>query len=153
MKKILKGIALVSGLIGLLFTAIGLYSWFNTRVFLEKARRVPGEVVEIRQGDSERDGTEISTRSVAVIQYSYEGEDRTLISQVQTNPPAYSVGEKVTVLVNSDRTTEARLESWLELFFFAAVFGGLGPIMLATSALLLRLGLGPESGPSRSLKK
>ncbi len=150
MKKILKGIALVSGLIGLLFTAVGLYSWFNTRVFLEKARRVPGEVVEIREGDSDRDGAEVNTRSVAVIQFSYEGEARTLISQVQTSPPAYSVGEKVTVLVNSDRSTDARVESWLELYFFAAIFGGLGPIMLATSALLLRLGPGGagRSGPA-----
>ena len=150
MKKVLRVIAVFSGLIGSLFTAVGLYSWFNTRVFLERARRVPGEVVEIRQGDSDRDGAEVNTRSVALIQFSYEGEARTLISQVQTSPPAYSVGEKVTVLVNSDRSTDARVESWLELYFFAAIFGGLGPIMLATSALLLRLGPGGagRSGPA-----
>ena len=145
MKKMIKGIALSSSLVGLLFTAIGLYSWNSTRVFLEKARRVTGEVVEIRQGDSETDGTEVSTRSVAVVQFSDEGESRTLLSQIETSPPAYTVGQKVTVLVNSDRSTEARIESWLELYFFAAVFGGLGPIMLATSALLLRLGPGAES--------
>ncbi len=145
MKNDLKWLYRGAGLIGVLFSGIGVATWHSTQQFLGRSRSVVGEVIELRQG---RDSGSPS-RSVAVVQFHWEGEARTLVTQTETQPPAYSVGQQVDVRVDPARPEDVRLDSWLELYFLSAVFGFLGGVFLLISFLIRRLGGTDPSDPAQ----
>jgi len=110
--------------LGLLFSAIGGTSLLSTFNFFERAVSNPGRVTGFQQG-------------APIVRYEYQGVTSELIGGVQTNPPVYQLGESVTVMLNPSFPSEARLDGWLENYFFASIFGGLGGVFLIVALAFL----------------
>ena len=144
MSKEFKFIRLLFGGIGLLFSLLSGAFGFKTQQFIARSRPVAGEVIEMRQGR----GSDSPSRSVAVVQFNWEGATQTLVTQVESSPPAYSLGQKVIVRVDPASPDDARVESWLENYFLVTVFGFIGGVFLLISFLMVRFGRRQESEPS-----
>ena len=63
-----------------------------------------------------------------VVEYTVRGVDYRLTG-TYTNPPAYDVGDRVTVRYERANPENARLDSFVELWLFPVVFGGVGLLL------------------------
>ncbi|MDB5103507.1 MAG: hypothetical protein JWP91_1196 [Fibrobacteres bacterium] len=120
--SLILGIGLSAGLIFCLYEKAG---------FLRDAERLDGMVVDNRESWGSKGNT-----WNAVVEYANpEGGMERFESGVSSNPPAFAIGEKVTVLVSRDgsgRCIESLMELWfvpLLLGVFALAFGGPGLVM------------------------
>lgn len=110
--------------VGLLTGALTAYTLIDSIRFQRRAVAVPGQVKELI-------GHKTMT---AVVEYvDATGEPRELRSGWASNPPAFEVGERVTVLHDRDDPKKARIQSFGELWgvslfssVFALIFGGVG---------------------------
>jgi hypothetical protein len=110
--------------VGLLTGALAAYLLIDSIRFQQRAVAVPGQVTALI-------GHETMT---AVVEYvDATGEPRELHSGWATNPPAFDMGERVTVLHDRDDPKRARIQSFGELWgtalftgVFALMFGGAG---------------------------
>lgn len=128
-------------LIGGIFAAVGvvcglLAAWLYAiqSDFEAEAVRAPGSVVRLEGGGKGRR---------PVVRFFAEAEDREveITGQVSSSPPAYSVGEKVTVLYRPGHPEDGRIVGFLEQYFaitllgaFFVIFGGVGAGLLVTHA-------------------
>lgn len=110
--------------VGLLTGALTAYALVDSIRFQQRAVAVPGEVTELIGHD---------TMTAVVAYVDATGEPREVRSGWATNPPAFDVGERVTVLHDRDDPKRARIQSFGELWgmalfssVFALVFGGAG---------------------------
>jgi hypothetical protein len=119
-----------SPLIGLALSAgslLGLYLAFRllrkATELKRRAVRVPGTVIEMIATPSTNGDTQ--NLYLFAPRYGFRtpaGKEITVISPDSSRPPAYKVGQRVSVLYDS-QTGEARLSTWMELTG--------GPIILA----------------------
>jgi len=110
--------------VGILFSSIGGASLISTLNFRDRAVPSPARVIGLQQG-------------APIVRYEYQGLSRELVGSVKTTPPAYQVGESVNVLLNPAFPSEVKLDGWMELYFFASVFGGIGGIFLLVGLAFL----------------
>ncbi len=138
MNGTLRIIAILFSLIGLLAAGVGLALAANTIRFRSSAARAEGVVTDL----AHRNGM-----ARAVVEFvDTKGAKHELVSSVETNPPAYAIGEHVHVYYPVERPEQARVdalfESWGASVFcglFAAIFGGIGGGMLLGSIRRARL--------------
>ena len=120
-------------LFGSVFVAVGLWTLVNGLRFRADASRAEGEVIRLewdnRPGD--RHGASPVVR--------YRVQDRTVEfrGHIYSNPPAYSVGEVVSVLYPAESPDEARIESFFEQYFLPLIFGGMGLVFSVVGLGLL----------------
>ncbi|MFI9487313.1 DUF3592 domain-containing protein [Promicromonospora sp. NPDC052451] len=133
---LLVGIGLLA--MGAVFgTAAGVLA-AGTAEFLASARPADGVVVGLDE-DLSRDG-DGRTRSVyhPVVAYEVGGQEHTVTGRTGTSPPAYDVGERVTVLYDPAAPDEARIKEgyayWLE-----TVFGLVALVLCAVGGVLVVL--------------
>jgi hypothetical protein len=110
--------------VGLLTGALSAYALVDSIRFQQRAVAVPGEVTELMGHD---------TMTAVVAYVDATGEPREVRSGWATNPPAFDVGERVTVLHDRDDPKRARIQSFGELWgmalfssVFTLAFGGAG---------------------------
>jgi hypothetical protein len=102
---------------GLLVAA--LVAIHSTLAFREDAIETPGSVVAIESGKP-------------VVEFvDREGRSQRVVGSVSSKPPAYEVGERVTVRHPPGRPGEARIDGWLETWFLATLLGGMGTAFAA----------------------
>lgn len=112
---------LLFGLVGLGFLSAGTYVLYQRGVQASDAVAVHGEVIGLACGRGSR-----STCSARVAFEYPPGQREEILSGVSSRPPAYAVGEHVTVLV-SPRDGRARIDNFSErwgLPLFLLAFGG-----------------------------
>jgi hypothetical protein len=105
---------------GMLWGATLFYS--NTSTFLEEAITAPGTVVDLVASHS-RDST---TYRPSVEFTSRSGAPASFVSSTGSNPPSYSVGQKVEVLYRPTNPRDARINDFFTLWGGATVLGGMG---------------------------
>lgn len=105
---------------GMLWGAALFYS--NTSTFLKDAITAPGTVVDLvasRSSDS-------TTYRPSVEFTSRNGEPASFVASNGSNPPSYSVGQKVEVLYRPTNPRDARINDFFSLWGAATVLGGMG---------------------------
>ena len=131
--------------VGSLFFVIGLglllaafFSYRSTSSFVDAALRMPGTVVELtRSASSGSTSTASGSTYRPVVSFrDANGNKHEFISSVGSNPPSHRKGEAVEVLYLENEPHEAKINSFMHLWFFAVLLGGLGLVFL-----LLGLGL------------
>lgn len=124
-----KVVAVVFSLIGLVFLMIGVGFVCSSYSLLSVAQRTEGTVIRL-VGNGRRG-------SVApVVEFFLEGNRREFQSWLSTSPPQFGVGEKVTVLYDPNDPQRASIESFVTLWLFSTIFGGIGVVMLVVSGVL-----------------
>jgi hypothetical protein len=61
-----------------------------------------------------------------VFRYTWQGKEELYFSTTYTNPPAFDVGEKVTLYVNPSGTNDVMVDSFSERFLAMTIVGGIG---------------------------
>lgn len=138
----LFGIFLLIGL-GLLGGAA--YLVLDTRADIARAETAAGTVIDLI-GRRDSDGDTIYYPHVRYVTRS--GETVEFTASVGSSPPAFDVGEPVSVLYDPAAPTEARIDSFFQLWFGAVILGGIGLVFIviggAGSLIALRSRAKPE---------
>ncbi len=122
----------VRGLLGVLgfLIGVGLIAWSgsiiqDSRNFLATASTTTGVVTDLRLSSSSR-----STTYYPVVRYTAEGAAHTIIGRGGSNPPAYSIGEKVKVIYPPGEPQAGRLNNFMDLWMLPLIPGGLGLVLV-----------------------
>lgn len=126
---------------GLIFVALGAgllagaaFAWLHTRRFVAGAAPGFGEVVGLREHNDE--GVSYSP----VIRFSGPGGRAVeFTDNVSTNPPGYSVGDRVKILYDPASPKRARIASTFRLYLLATALGVVGGGFLAVGLLVTAL--------------
>jgi len=119
--------------IGALELAIGLFTFFRTRSFLERAVSAAGVVAELRESRGSEGGTVFQP----VVSYqTIEGETRQFVDSVASNPPGFQVGESVPVAYDRADPGRAKIRKPFRLWFVTGLFASMGVLFLILGAVL-----------------
>ena len=140
-------------LLGITFFVLGpcslvgaLVSAWRTHAFLARSVAVQGTVVQfklVRGLHHANDGF------APIFTFAADGRSYTLVSDYATAPPAFKVGERVTVHYEKGHPEEARLESFSQLWLFDLIAGSLGALFtLAFLGVIFA-----RAGPPRVYKR
>lgn len=128
--------------VGLIFVPLGaaflvaaLLSWLHTRRFVAESVPALGEVV----GLSERDGDDVTYAPVIRFR-GPGGRPFEFTETTSSNPPGYSVGDRVEILYHSQDPRQARVASPFRLYLLAMIFGGLGGIFFVVGLAIAAFG-------------
>jgi len=116
-------------LVGALFAAVGLVfcgvsanSFLSSRSFFAKALEADGVVVGLTEIIYEdNDDRESILYAPEVVFSTADGEEVTFTSGVGSSPPNYRIGQQVKVFYEPTEPQNAKVDSWLERWFDAAV--------------------------------
>lgn len=117
------------GIAGVIFAMVGFLMllggglWaHSTSTFIDDAGSAQGEVIELVARRSS-DSTTYAPRYRFVV----EGQQAyTVISSSSSSPPAYDVGEQVKVLYDPENPTDAKIDSFMGLWFGPVLIIGMG---------------------------
>jgi hypothetical protein len=98
--------------IGLLFLAISTIVYISNSNFKDSAVKVTGVVVNFPHQP--------------LIEYYYGEQLYNFRASTSSNPPSYTIGEKVDIFVNPENPQEAIIDNFLESYLMISIFGGLG---------------------------
>lgn len=123
-----------------LFAAIGLglltgaaLVYNHTASFISRASRAQGTVTAMVPQRS----TDNSVRYRPIVRFEHGGQEIQFGDSVSTDPPAFNVGQAVTVLYLESNPHDARIDSFTSLWFLPALLGGMGAIFLAVGGGLI----------------
>ena len=126
-----SGCLLVFGnLFCLIFIGIGAWWGYGSFRLVQGGATTTGRVVDILVSRDD-DGDSYAP----VVAYTVRGVDYQMTG-TYTSPPAYDLGDRVTVRYDRADPETARLDSFVELWLFPLVFGGLGLLF----AVILNVG-------------
>jgi hypothetical protein len=114
---IMAGIGVVVASIGI---SIGIKAW----LFEASAREAEGTVIRMNR--------HLSRGKVSyspVVSYEINGKSFQLRSDVATSPPAFRVGEKVTVLYRAGHPADGQIKSFSEQWVLPLIVTGLGTVV------------------------
>lgn len=131
-----KVVAITFALIGSMFLVIGVgFSW-SSYSLLTVAKRSEGTVIKLVQnGQQARHGNRAGV--APVVEFFLEGNRHEFQSWLSTSPPQFDVGDKVTVLYDPNDPRRAGIESFVTLWLFPTIFGGIGVVMLVVATVIL----------------
>ncbi len=123
----------ITGWIGGALVALAAFLAFGQHAWLQKAETSEGVVTELikSRGTKARNNYKPRIRFTA-----NDGSSHELISNLASNPPAYSVGERVWIAYDQ-RTYQARILSFGERYGFTAVLASVGMALIFMSAAFI----------------
>ena len=109
-EHLLTIIAACFALLGIVITPVGLIWWQHVRSFVQTAEKTEGTVIElVKEGKTYR----------PIVEYAdHMGQRQELRSRTGTNPPSYSVGDKVQILYDRNDPDSVKINHWLTLYIF-----------------------------------
>ena len=113
--------------IGLVCLACALTGLINTQVYLARAERAQGTVVEV-VGSRDSDG---GMGYVPRVRYSVEGRPYEIMGATSTNPPAYYKDQNVDVLFSRANPSKGTLDVWMEHYLLVIICTVIGLAFLA----------------------
>ena len=114
-----KFVALIILFTSILAFAGACYFYFDTKGFLAEAATTEGTVIElVRKSSSDNQDTFAPTFQFK----DQSGKEHTIESSTSSNPPAYSVNEKVKLFYLEDNPKEARIDGFVSLWGAATIF-------------------------------
>jgi hypothetical protein len=119
-------LALVFGLIGIVLLLAGLGCGIATLVARQGAVHTEGQVIDqVRSGSSRRN----RGGYLIVVRYAdAHGNRYEVSSRIGSNPPAAATGESVGIYYPPEHPEDGRIDLFLENWFLACLFGGLGSV-------------------------
>ena len=75
--------------------------------------------------------------AVPEVRYFLDGIDHTIFGRISTSPSAYAVGQKVTVYYFPEHPEDGVIGSFVELWLFPVIFGGLGLVLTLAGAFAI----------------
>lgn len=130
--------------IGVLLLGVSAWLVVEHRRFATAAQRVDGIVTRLERNPGGRSGT-----FHAFVQFRDGDRTVEVRSRTASSPPAFAVGEAVTVLYEPGRADQARIEAFSEQYLLVSIFGGLG--MVFTAVGLGILFFSRRGGPSENV--
>ena len=132
-KKILIRASII---IGAILLGFSLYSLISTSLFLKKAKKAEGIVLElIASKDSENE-----TLYAPVFEFKDQsGQSYVIRSSTYTNDYVFKVGQKVEVLYDPSSPQKARINSFFNIWGFVVVLGGIGGVFFIVGVVLLKM--------------
>lgn len=134
--------------VGLVFAGIAVIVAVSTAVFVARAQRVEGRVVENRVEQNAitflRGDEPTGMLYYPVVEYSSGGVEYRVTGRRGTTSRVYEPGAPATVLVSGRNPERARLDTVSGVWGSAIILGGLGALFLLLSALA-PLGFGGAS--------
>jgi hypothetical protein len=114
----------------------------HTASFVRGAARAQGTVTALVPQQSTDYGSITKTPYTRytyqpVVRFIYKGQLIQFNDSVASSPPAYHVGETVSVLYRESNPYDARIDSFLSLWLIPLIFGGIGAIFLAIGAAMM----------------
>ena len=108
----------------------------HTAWFLNHSASATGTIVDLLDV---LDAEDNSHTYAPVFRFTADGGTAyTITSHNSTNPPEFSIGEKVTVRYLPSNPAGARIQSFFQLWFVSAMFGSIGLAFLLTGYVLHR---------------
>ncbi|MDJ1180792.1 DUF3592 domain-containing protein [Roseofilum sp. BLCC_M91] len=139
-QKTLKVVGITFSSIGFLLLIVTGVLGFNTRSFLEVAKKAEGSVVELIRRRSSNSSSSTSRSYVfhPVIQFeTANGEAVEFESNRGSNPPAFQTGQSVIVLYNPEEVNQAKIDSFWDLWLIAMITGLNGSVFFFIGVVLL----------------
>lgn len=124
----MKAIAALFILVGMGLLIGAFLSYDDTNSFLEGAIRADGVIVKnLERKDVDTKSHRKSVTYFPVIHFvTPKGERIEFNSLVGSNPPRYSVGQRISVLYLPDNPYEARINDSFSIWGFTAIVGAIG---------------------------
>lgn len=128
--KVIATVKYVFTAVGAAMLAGAFLLYQNTRTFVEDATRTEGTVVELVESRSSD-----STTYRPVVDFTTStGETIRFTSSSGSNPPSYSVGEKVALFYLADAPQQAKIDGYFSLWGAPTIVGGLGSVFFLIGA-------------------
>jgi Protein of unknown function (DUF3592) len=120
LKLLLKIGGWICVIVGIIVLTISFFIYLHTRSFVQSASRAQGTVIRL---DENRGGPE----SYPVFTFrDAKGQAHEIESNTGENPPAYKIGDAVTLLYQSNRPANAEIDSFFNVWGWNIVLGGVG---------------------------
>jgi len=117
-------LGVIFALVGTVFAGVGIGMGVWWTVWAVGARRTEGTVVSmVASGDE--------GGMAPVVSYQVAGKTYEHRSKFSSSPPAYSVGNKVSILYRPENPSEAGIDSLFDRWLFPVCFGGVGSLFAA----------------------
>ena len=127
---------LVFSMVGAGLLAGAVYFYFDKKIFLEKAESTQGTVIEMiaRRSDN-------STTYCPVVSFKTKlGQEITFTSSISSNPPSYTVNEKVKILYDPADPKEAVINGFASLWLVPLILSTIGTIFFLIGSLSFLFG-------------
>jgi hypothetical protein len=126
-------LAIIAGglaLLGIVLTSIGIVWWKNVRHFVQSAEHAEGTVIELIESRGGKGGYTYSPVVEFADRFGQRHEHR---SSMGSNPPRFSVGDKVQIVYDQNDLDSAKINHWLHLYFapFLVLFFAVDFIIMA----------------------
>ena len=116
---------IVMSLIGGLMALIGVFIFIRTRIFIGKAQKAKGMVIQMVY--SAPTSSNSSGKYAPVYQFrTLDGQNIVVQDSLFRNPPQFQVGQEIDVLYESGNPQKARINKWMNLYFGPVMIGGIG---------------------------
>lgn len=127
--------------IGTLFVLVAVYDVWDTRRFAAQAMVAEGRVVNLRELEAGKDGQSMEERRrlgpmfVPVIEFRLaDGRMQQFEPKVRQRPLRYGIQDRVRVLYPPADPGAARIDSVVQRWLLALIFGGVGLVLLLFGA-------------------
>ena len=127
--KVFRIVGTVFSGLGLAFILTGVFFYQNTRTFLSHSETTTGVVTDLIRSSS-------GSYTPVVRFETPEGDAITFPGSVGSNPPAHRIGEEIKVHYRPENPRRARIDSFFQLWFFSALFGGMGVVFGSIGGIL-----------------
>jgi hypothetical protein len=133
--------------LGLLLLAWAAYKYLDTRAWLRRSVEAPGSVIEmVRVRD--RETGDVSFAPLVRFQ-TRDGKSIEFQSSFRSNPPAYTVGQTVTVLYDPDDPNAAAVSGVFSIWGFSIILALVGFVfvMIGIGIMLIARRLSQPAAP------
>jgi hypothetical protein len=126
--------ALIAASLAFLLLALGF--GIHTELFLRSAKVSSARVIQFHTITDDQNG---GVAYAPIFSFSAsDGRIYTITSSVGANPPAFSIGQAVTILYDKANPANAKIDSVGQLWFFSIFFGIMGSSMALAAFVLIR---------------
>jgi hypothetical protein len=119
--------------IGLVFSAMAGYFYLDSRHFVSKALHADGVVVAVREGSPYQFWTIVAFKTGSGVPATFESKSPSRVS------PRFPIGTRLDVLYNEHEPSNARINSFVDLWGLEFGFAVMGLVFLAIGSAMLLL--------------
>lgn len=145
-KKFVTVFSIVFSLAGVGLLAMAGFSVVSEYRFLSQASRATGTVVDMEAGTSRRSSSRGSSGSQPVyypiVGFTTDaGQAIRFRGSVGSNPPGFQRGDTIKVVYPASQPEDAQIDSFMQLWFFSLITGGMGILFFAAGLSVLVYGI------------
>lgn len=139
MQKIISVVKYAFAAIGIAMLIGAVFWCLSVRSFIAEAQRAEGTVVDLVQSRSSSSNSSSSSSTYRpVVQFrDARGAQIEFTSSSGSNPPSYSVGERVTVLYRASEPNRASIDGFFSLWGGPVIVGALGTVFLLVGGSMI----------------